>query len=259
MARYFIEMAYKGTNYVGWQCQKSGNTIQQTLENALKIILNQDINITGAGRTDSGVHAKYMVAHFDVPETLTDSSKIIYSLNEILPDDVAIKSVTQVNDDAHSRFSAISRRYEYHICSQKDPFLFDYVTFIKYNLNIETMNEAAKILLKYNDFTSFGKLHSNNKTNICCIKQSYWEIRDDRTVYVIEANRFLRNMVRSIVGTLLDVGRKKINIQQFITIIESLDRSKVSASAPAQGLYLVDIQYPEEIFKRQKTTAYPLR
>ena len=247
MPRYFTELSYNGTNYCGWQNQKNGISIQETIEKALNTILSDKISITGAGRTDSGVHAKYMVAHFDTVIPIQNCSKLSDSLNKILPNDIAIISVYQVDEEAHSRFSAISRKYEYHISFKKNPFLFDFIHVVNYNLDFESMNEAAKTLLNYLDFTSFSKLHSNNKTNICKIKQSYWEKRDDRWVYIIEADRFLRNMVRAIVGTLLDVGRNKIDIQQFMMIIESKDRSKASTSAPAKGLYLVDIKYRETV------------
>jgi tRNA pseudouridine38-40 synthase len=248
MPRYFIELTYKGTNYVGWQMQKNGNSVQGTIEKALNTILSEKVSITGAGRTDSGVHAAYMVAHFDTVCAINDCSKLSDRLNKIIPKDIAIISVSQVKDDTHSRFSAVSRKYEYHISFEKNPFIFDFVHAVNYKLDFDAMNIAAKTLLNYSDFTSFSKLHSNNKTNICNIKQSFWEIREDRWVYIIEADRFLRNMVRAIVGTLLDVGRNKIDISQFITIIESRNRSKASTSASAKGLYLVDVKYPDNLF-----------
>ena len=248
MARYFIELAYKGTNYHGWQIQTNGITIQEKLEKVLSMLLVTDIRVTGAGRTDAGVHASYMVAHFDILEPIKNCMTLTNSLNRVLPKDIVIIAITQVAYYVHSRFSAISRKYEYHISFEKNPFLYDFVHFERNELDINAMNEAAKILFLYSDFTSFSKLHSETKTNICNIKQSFWEMRDERLVYVIESNRFLRNMVRALVGTFLDVGKNKIEIQEFIMIIESQDRSKASTTAPAQGLYLTDIQYPEDLF-----------
>ena len=250
MARYFMELAYKGTNYHGWQIQPNGISIQEALEKALGTIFSTNIDITGAGRTDAGVHAAYMVAHFDTEQPILDCNKLTNRLNRILPNDIAVMSVSEVAADSHSRFSAISRKYEYHITFEKNPFLFGLAHKVNYNLDFDLMNEAAATLLLYNDFTSFSKLHSDVKNNLCTVTQSFWQERDNKWVYTIEANRFLRNMVRAIVGTLLDVGRTKITTNQFIEIIEAKDRSFAGTSAPPQGLYLVDIKYPEDVFMK---------
>ena len=262
MARYFIELAYKGTNFHGWQIQPNGISIQEILEKTLSQIFSTEIKVIGAGRTDSGVHAAYMVAHFDTPQPIRNCDYLTLGLNKMLPQDIVIIAITEVAENAHSRFFATSRIYEYHIAFEKNPFLFDYVYTKRHHqeLDIDAMNEAAKILFSYSDFTSFCKIPSDNKTNICTIKQSFWEMRGDKLVYVIEANRFIRNMVRAIVGTLLDVGRKKISIQEFIMIIESKDRAKASTSAPAKGLFLIDVQYPEDVFipSPRKNYLFPL-
>ena len=231
MARYFMELAYKGTNYHGWQIQPNGISIQEVLEKALSTIFSANIGITGAGRTDAGVHAAYMVAHFDTEQSVTDCNKLVNRLNRMLPNDISVMSVSEVSADSHSRFSAISRKYEYHITFEKNPFLFELTHKINYKLDFDLMNEAAATLLSYDDFTSFSKLHSDVKNNLCSVTQSFWEKRDNRWVYTIEANRFLRNMVRAIVGTLFDVGRKKITITRFVEIIEAKDRSLAGTSA----------------------------
>ena len=249
MARYFMELAYKGTHYHGWQRQPSGSSVQQDLENALSTILQSSISITGAGRTDSGVHAKYMVAHFDISEPLFNSHKLIHQLNRFLARDIVIYSIVQVSDNAHSRFDAIARRYEYHVTWHKNPFLQNLVTHISFQPDINLMNEAAQKLLAYTNFTSFSKLHSNNKTNLCKIDYSFWEKRDEVLVFNIQADRFLRDMVRAIVGTLLDVGRGKISVTDFCRVIEAKDRGSAGTSVPADGLYLIEVIYPDDVFK----------
>ncbi len=249
MARYFMELAYKGTNYHGWQRQPNGSSVQQELENALSIILQTPTSVTGAGRTDAGVHAKYMVAHFDVPVPLSDPQKLAGQLNRFLARDIAIYSIAPVGDDAHSRFDAIARRYEYHIIWHKNPFLQKLATRISFQPDFDRMNEAAQELLRFTDFTSFSKLHSNNKTNLCKIDFALWEKRGEVHVFNIQADRFLRNMVRAIVGTLLEVGSGKMNVTQFCAVIEAKDRGSAGTSAPADGLYLMDVIYPEAIFR----------
>ena len=246
--RYFIELAYNGTNYHGWQIQPNGVSVQEMIESALSTIFSTKTGITGAGRTDAGVHAAYMVAHFDTEQPVEDCTKLANRLNRILPNDIAIMSVSEVAADSHSRFSAVSRKYEYHITFEKNPFLHKFATKVNYNLDFDLMNQAAGILLSYNDFTSFSKLHSDVKNNLCTVTQSFWEKRGDRWVYTIEANRFLRNMVRAIVGTLFDVGRRKITVGRFAEIVEVKDRSLAGTSASPQGLYLIDIKYPETVF-----------
>lgn len=257
MARYFLELAYKGTNYHGWQRQPNGRSVQEALENALSTILQTPTSVTGAGRTDTGVHAKYMVAHFDASVPLLDLQKLSGQLNRFLPKDIAIYSIVPVKNDAHSRFDAIARRYEYHVIWDKNPFLQNLATRIPAQPDFEQMNLAAQKLLGYSDFTSFSKLHSNNKTNLCKINFAYWEKRGDVRIFNIQADRFLRNMVRAIVGTLLEVGRGKMSVAEFCEVIEAKNRGRAGTSVPADGLYLVDVIYPDAVFisnaNRQKS------
>ncbi len=257
MPRYFIELAYKGTNYCGWQRQAKGPTVQEEIERALSVILRQPHAITGAGRTDTGVHARYMVAHFDTEIDLDEIPNLAERLSGILPFDIAVFSVTRVADEAHSRFGAISRRYEYKLICRKAPFWNDMAAKVSFHPDVDAMNEAAAILLNYEDFTSFCKLHGGNKTNICRVKMAEWKREGELYTFTIEADRFLRNMVRAIVGTLLDIGRGKLTVKDFREIIEARDRGRASTSAPARGLYLVDVAYPQEVFQR-KTDIFPL-
>jgi len=252
MARYFIELAYKGTNYHGWQRQPNGSSIQQDLEIALSTILQIPISITGAGRTDAGVHAKYMVAHFNTSESILNTNKLVYKLNRFLSKDIVVFFITKVSDDAHSRFDAIARGYEYHLTWHKNPFLQNLVTYISFEPDVEIMNKAADKLMHYSDFTSFSKLHGNNKTNLCKVNYAKWEKRSDILVFNIQADRFLRNMVRAIVGTILEVGSGKLSVTDFCEIIEAKDRGKAGTSVPADGLYLKDVIYPDDIFISNK-------
>lgn len=250
MARYFIEMAYNGANFHGWQKQQNAVTVQQTLEQVLTTVFQENIVVTGAGRTDTGVHASYFVAHFDAVALPFEQNDILRKANSLLPDGIAVFSVIPVSDGAHSRFDAVSRTYEYHLVLQKDPFLFPFTHRPWFTPDFEEMNKAAEKLKDYTDFTSFARLHGGNKTNFCTIDEAYWEQRDNRYVFVIKADRFLRNMVRAIVGTLLDVGRNKISVNDFCQIIESKDRGGAGTSAPPQGLFLTHIDYPSEVFGR---------
>ena len=243
--RYYIQLSYKGTNYVGWQFQPNGLSVQQCLEKAFSVILREDIKITGAGRTDAGVHAKFFIAHFDSENPLIDESKVVYSLNNYLDQDISVRRIYRVNDNAHARFDAISRSYEYRLCLVKDPFEREFSYFVKSTPDIDLMNQAVKILYEYSDFTSFSKLHTDVKTNNCRISFAEWSREGNIIIFRITADRFLRNMVRAIVGTLLDVGNGKISIDDLRKIIESKDRSAAGYSVPAHGLYLVDIKYPE--------------
>jgi tRNA pseudouridine38-40 synthase len=247
--RYFIELSYKGTNYHGWQMQPNGLSIQQLMENALSLIFQIQVPITGAGRTDAGVHAKHYFAHFDLPNAIptTDLPLLIYKLNSLISKEVVIHQIYEVQETAHARFDAIARTYQYLISTQKDPFLIDLAWIRKGDLNLDLMNQASNILLEYNDFTSFSKLHSQTKTNLCHLMHAHWQQVDDLITFEIKADRFLRNMVRAIVGTLVDVGRKKINLQEFRNIIEAKNRERAGFSAPAQGLYLVKIEYPFQL------------
>ena len=244
--RYFIEIMFDGTAYHGWQVQPNSSTVQQQINQAISIILGENINIVGAGRTDTGVHAKQMFAHFDSLVSF-EVKDLVYKLNSFLKNDISVLRVFEVDDSAHSRFDAISRKYEYLIHFNKNPFLINKSWHFQRELDIDLMNDASKLLLNYTDFTSFSKLHTQTKTNNCSVMMAIWEIVNDTLIFSIEADRFLRNMVRAIVGTLVAVGEKKISIEEFVEIIENKNRSKAGASVPAYGLYLVSIKYPKII------------
>lgn len=246
--RYFIFLSYNGAAYHGWQIQPNGISVQEVLAKALSTVLRTPIEIVGAGRTDSGVHARLMVAHFDTEVELGPLDRLSGKLNSILPNDIAIYNIKPVQADAHARFDATSRRYEYHIVTEKSVFRNGLAARFADRLDVDTMNTAAKLLFNYIDFTSFSKLHTDAKTNNCVIMQAFWQQQGDVLVFTIEADRFLRNMVRAIVGTLLDVGRGKLSIDQFQEIIEAKNRCKAGTSVPACGLYLVDVNYPETVF-----------
>ena len=245
MNRYFLHCSYKGTAYHGWQMQPNGVSVQEVLTKALQTILRDDsLDIVGAGRTDAGVHASCMVAHFDVQIELTDISLFIDKLNSFLPKDIAVSKIIPVKADAHARFDAVSRHYEYRVTTKKDVFNTDLIVKVNKSLDFEKMNEAAQLLKNYRDFTSFSKLHTDVKTNSCVVMHAEWTQKSDSEwTFTIEADRFLRNMVRAIVGTLFEVGNGKITIADFIEIIEAKDRNKAGSSVPAHGLYLVDVKY----------------
>ena len=242
--RYFIELAYKGTYFHGWQIQPDAISVQEVLEKALSTKLQERISVTGAGRTDTGVHASFFVAHFDSPE-IFDIPKLIYGLNHLVGKDIAISKLYLVPKDTHARFDAISRSYEYRISFVKDPFAQEITSLFTKSLDVDLMNRASAILFNYIDFTSFSKLHTDTKTNNCKISEASWKQTGNFLVFTITADRFLRNMVRAIVGTLLDVGTKKISISDFKNIIESKNRSNAGSSAPPEGLFLTKIEYPE--------------
>jgi len=247
--RYFLELAYKGTNYHGWQVQPNAVTVQELLDDALnKAIRGEDIHVVGAGRTDTGVHASYFVAHIDVNKEIEDTDRVVHKLNRILPDDIVVYSVTNVPDEAHSRFSALERKYHYFLTTNRNPFHLDLVYRATFEPNFGKMNEAAKLFYEYTDFTSFSRLHTDVKTNNCKVSFAEWKPYKDMWVFTITADRFLRNMVRAIVGTLLDVGKGRISIDDFRKVIESKDRGKAGTSAPAHGLFLADIVYPAGLF-----------
>lgn len=248
--RYFVEFGYNGTQYFGYQRQKKQISVQETLEKALHLLLGQNISIVGAGRTDTGVHAKKMYAHFDSDIEIRKNNKeiIINHLNRFLPQDICIYDFLLVKENAHARFDALKRTYKYQIITRKNPFKTDFYASYHYDLQIEAMNSACQFLIKAKDFSSFAKLHSNNHTNLCTVYEAYWERKEDVLIFTYSANRFLRNMVRATVGTLLDVGRGKLNIEQFKEIIEKKDRKYASASAIAKGLILENIKYPKNIF-----------
>lgn len=241
--RYLITFSYLGTNYHGWQIQPNGNTVQEELNKAISTLCREEILTTGAGRTDTGVHARMMTAHFDANNPVGDGAQFVYRINKLLPKDIAVSAIKEVDSEFSARFSATERTYRYYITKDKDPFTLDTVAYINFDLDIELMNKAASILFEYEDFTSFSKVNTDTKTNNCTITHAEWYMEGNILVFRISANRFLRNMVRAIVGTLIDVGRKKITIAEFRKIIESKDRSKASTSAPACGLFLEDIKY----------------
>lgn len=249
MFRYFIKLSYDGTAYHGWQSQDNANTVQAEIEKSLSVIIGGNVEITGAGRTDSGVHAKEYFAHFDTEKKLNKrKSDLIYRLNAVLPDDISVHDIFPVSPDAHARFSAISRTYRYYISRNKNPFSRENSWNLFGKLDVKKMNEAAKILFEYNDFTSFSKLHTDVKTNNCKILQAEWKEEEDLLVFTITADRFLRNMARAIVGTIVDVGKGKISLADFRKIIESKNRGYAGYSVPAKGLFLEKIEYPENIF-----------
>jgi tRNA pseudouridine38-40 synthase len=247
--RYFIQLSFTGKNYHGWQIQKNAPSVQSVLENALSVMFNDEVRLVGCGRTDAGVHARKFYAHFDHgPLSLEQRVRLIYRLNGYLPGDIAVQNIFLVKSSAHARFDALSRTYRYQISRFKNPFLVDLAYYFFGTLDVELMNLGAAVLLEYNDFTSFSKLHTQVKTNSCNIMNARWEEEGDLLVFTITADRFLRNMVRSIVGTLLELGQCKITLEEFRRIIESRDRSAAGMSVPAQGLYLVDVQYPSDVF-----------
>jgi tRNA pseudouridine38-40 synthase len=240
--RYFIELAYKGTNYHGWQIQPDAISVQETINKALSILLNSTIDIIGAGRTDTGVHAKKMFAHFDY-ENEIDSLQLTHKLNSFLPKDIVIFNIHKVSNESHARFDAIKRTYEYHIHTMKDAFDNDGSYQFNLPLNLDKMNEACSILFKHNDFQCFSKVNTDVRTFNCVIFDANWKRNENKLVFTISADRFLRNMVRAIVGTMISVGTDKINLSDFENIIESKDRSRAGFSVPAQGLYLTKIEY----------------
>ena len=249
MNRYFIYLAYKGTHYCGWQSQPNGVSIQQCIEERLSKVLRQAISVVGAGRTDAGVHARRMAAHFDVEEGIADPVLLTETLNKMLPNDIAVLKIVPVTIDAHARFHARARTYIYLISDIKNPFVFEYVCRMSLrSVNFDRMNEACPVLFEYADFTSFSKLHTDTKTNHCRIDIATWTKVDSVWVFTIKADRFLRNMVRSIVGTMLEIGRGKLTINDFRTIIEAKDRCKAGMSVPPEGLTLFEIDYPAHLF-----------
>ncbi|MBC8266528.1 MAG: tRNA pseudouridine(38-40) synthase TruA [Flavobacteriales bacterium] len=243
--RFFIELSFNGSNYHGWQIQPNANTIQAELNKALSTILNDAINVVGAGRTDAGVHAKQMFAHFDFEGELKTES-LLTKLNGFLPNDIAILNIFSADKDAHARFDAISRTYKYYISNKKNPFNNNVYFYYK-KLDIDAMNLACKYLLGKQDFTSFSKLHTQTHTNDCEVMIADWEKKNDCLVFTIKADRFLRNMVRAIVGTLLEVGEGKITKDKVKEITNKKDRSQAGVSVPAHALFLTNIEYPEMI------------
>lgn len=242
--RYFIHLSFDGTAYHGWQIQPHSSSVQQTLQEALSILLRRPVEVVGAGRTDTGVHATCMVAHFDHPVAL-DTDQLRYKLNKLLPPDVAIHCIESVDENMHARFSATSRTYHYFIHLQKHPFRRAYSWQVNVPLNFEAMNQAAELLLQYTDFTSFSKVDTDARTNLCTVSQARWEeVEPGHWRFTITANRFLRNMVRAIVGTLVEVGRGRMSLEGFRRVIEGKNRCLAGESVPGKALFLVGITYP---------------
>ena len=240
--RNFIYFAYDGTRYHGWQIQPNGISVQETLQNGLSTLLRHNVEVVGAGRTDAGVHARMMVAHFDAEDV--DCPQLAYKLNKILPPDISVFRVEPVADSLHARFSATSRTYHYYIHTHKSPFLNAYSWQVYGQLDFRRMNEAAQTLMEYRDFTSFSKVNTDTKTNDCTITQAFWEETEPGVWrFTVTANRFLRNMVRAIVGTLIEVGRGRLTVEGFRRVIEQKDRCKAGESVPGKALFLVDVTY----------------
>ena len=245
MQRYFIKLAYDGSDFFGWQTQPNEVNIQDVLTDAISLILKiENAKIVGCGRTDTGVHASCYFAHFDLDSIISDKNKTIYKLNNYLPHSIVVKELVEVSSEAHARFDATSRTYNYFIHQKKDPFLTKYSLLFLRELDIAKMNTAASLLLNYTDFSAFSKIGSDNKSTNCKLEEASWEIVGNQLVFTISADRFLRNMVRAIVGTLLEVGLNKISITAFESIIQSGSRQNAGASAPAHALFLSDIKYP---------------
>lgn len=244
MLRYFLEVSYKGTNYSGFQSQKNANSIQEEVEKAFAILHKEKAVLTGSSRTDAGVHALQNFFHFDFDRPL--NPQLVYKINAILPKDIVVKSVRQVQPDAHCRFDAVSREYKYFVYRQKDPFLRDRAYYYPYKINIEKLQQAAAILTEYQDFTSFSKRNTQVKTFVCQIQRSEWFQENQCLVYNVKANRFLRGMVRALVATMLKVGRGTIDLERFRSIVEAKDCTQASFAVPATGLFLVAVNYPQQ-------------
>lgn len=241
--RYFITFSYDGTAYHGWQIQPHSVTVQEELQKALSTLMRKPMEVVGAGRTDTGVHARKMIAHFDHVEVL-DCPQLVYKLNKLLPRDIAVQHVEPVADDMHARFSAKSRTYHYYVHLDKNPFLRSYSWQVYGNPDFELMNRAARVLMEYKDFTSFSKVNTDTKTNDCTITEARWDrVGEDQWRFTVTANRFLRNMVRAIVGTLMEVGRGRMTIEQLRSVIEAKDRCRAGDSVPGNALFLVEVLY----------------
>ncbi|MCX6240555.1 MAG: tRNA pseudouridine(38-40) synthase TruA [Bacteroidetes bacterium] len=247
--RYFINLSYNGTNYHGWQAQKNAISIQKVLTDALCMMLREEVSLTGCGRTDAGVHAREYYAHMDLVKELgrTQAGKLVFKLNSFLGKDISLREIFSVRPDAHARFSATLRTYKYYITLVKDPFLVDRSYYHFGPIDIDLMNRGAELIMKYSDFTSFSKVDSDTKTKICRISEAQWERSGDLLVFTISADRFLRNMVRAIVGTLLDLGTGKMLLRDLKLVIEAKNRSDAGDSVAACGLFLEQVVYPEDI------------
>jgi len=242
-----MRLSYRGAGFHGWQIQPNDNSVQQTIEQAMATVLRHPVSITGAGRTDTGVNARMMVAHFDVDTPIADTALLVRSINGIVGRDIAIHAIFPVHDDAHARFDATSRTYKYFAHTLKSPFLYPLSWQCRPDMDFDLMNQAAAHLLEYRDFTSFSKLHTDVKTNNCVVTRAQWDRVGEQWVFTITADRFLRNMVRAVVGTLVEVGLHRITIDDFCRIIEQRDRCKAGTSMPPHPLFLWDITYPYTI------------
>ncbi len=251
MARYFIELSYKGTNYHGWQIQKNATGVQQLLNKALSLKIGSDTETVGSGRTDKGVHALQQFAHFDLSKRL-NQEHLAFQLNRVLPNDIVVKRIFEVKPVAHARFDAVSRSYQYKINRSKNPFLFDTSYYRRGDLDLSLMNQAAELLKGTQDFESFSKVKTDVNHFRCTITRSEWIDQEDKINYYVTADRFLRGMVRTLVGTMLDIGTGKINLDDLRKIIESLDRQKAGRAVPAHGLYLTEVKYPSDIFINER-------
>ena len=240
--RYFIKLAYNGTHYHGWQYQPNASSVQETMNKAVSTLLNTEINLMGAGRTDTGVHAKEMYAHFDFDKVF-EVANLVHKLNSFLPKDITVYDIIPVLNEAHTRFDALKRTYEYHINTFKDPFLQEQSWYFHQSLDVNLMNEAAQLLFNHTDFQCFSKVNTDVNTFDCTIFEAHWKQENDKLIFTISANRFLRNMVRAIVGTLVNIGLHKITLTDFENIIKSKNRDKAGFSVPAHGLYLTKIEY----------------
>jgi len=252
--RYFMTLSYNGKRYHGWQIQKNAMTVQQILNEKLTLKFRETIEVTGAGRTDTGVHAHFFVAHFDALNPHLDDSYLIEPLNQFLPNDIVVHQIVKVKPEANTRFDAQWRTYRYYLTNKRTPFFNDFQLFVQQFPDVTKMNEAAGKLLTVSDFTAFAKLHSNNKTNICKLTEARWVSMSNGLYFTITADRFLRNMVRAIVGALMDVGYGKMSVNEFLDAVINRDRHLASLTAPAQGLFLYDIGYPDEIFQNGEDT-----
>ena len=256
MPRYFLQLAYRGTAYHGRQVQENAHTVQAEMNEKITLLCGEKVNVVGCGRTDTGVHARQFYLHFDLEKELPFSGKdFVFKLNRFLPEDIAVYGVWPVPAQAHARFDAVGRTYRYYILTEKDPFARELALFYTGKPDVEAMQRAANYLIGQQDFTSFSKLHTQTATNLCKITEARWRKEGNLLIFTLTADRFLRNMVRAIVGTLLEIGRGKRKPEEMQTIIEAKDRRKAGYSVPAQGLFLEKVEYPEEINDRIKQKA----
>jgi len=254
--RYFVELAFNGSCFHGWQIQPGAITVQEVLNKAISTLLAEPVNLVGCGRTDAGVHAAHFVAHFDVQKPVTDCDQLVYRINRFINLPIRVDRIVYVNQTAHARFDAQLRTYHYLISSEKSPFMRDFTWQIPFALDVESMNKACSLLLGKHDFTSFSKLHTDVKTNICTVTTAHWMQNDHLLVFKIQSDRFLRNMVRAIVGTMIEIGKHKMDYTEMKSILLALDRSSAGMSVPAQGLFLSWVDYPGEIFKTKPATPF---